>query len=812
MNISYNWLNNYIIHGMEPGLLADELTSCGLEVEDVKKIDSIPGGLKGLVIGKVLEVWKHPNADKLSLTKVDTGSDHIHQIVCGAPNVEAGQMVVVALPGTKIYPENSAPFEIKKAKIRGELSEGMICAEDEIGLGKTHDGIMVLDNKVKVGTLAKDHFGVTTDSIFTIGLTPNRPDATSHIGIARDIVALMMARQNKNVEIKWPDLSSFHKNTIKPVIDVDVQSDAAIRYSGVHIANITVADSPAWLKERLMSVGLNPINNIVDITNFVMYEMGQPLHAFDADKIVGNKIIVRQSSNNEKFVTLDDVERKLDGTELMICHTQNGMCIAGVFGGIASGVSDATTSIFLESACFDPVSIRKTSKKHGLNTDASFRFERGTDPNITITALKRAAILIAEISGGEVSSSVIDIYPDPINNFNITVSLKRINQLNGIETSTETFEAIMRSLEIDYKNTADKIYELSVPPYRVDVKREADIAEEVLRMVGYNNIPVPSLMHMSLPAQKKLTPDDVRNSLSTFLTSNGFTEVMNNSLSRSSVSEFFDENTFKPATIKNPLSIELDTLRPHMLFPILDTAVYNINRKRGNLRLFELGYSYAYADGDYVEDEKIALLLTGDRFAENWMGMKGGYSIYYLKSIMMNALSNSGIESNAVSFVPVENSFTTETLQIKLNGAKLGFVGKVSDKITKAYSIDGATWYGELNMQLLYKNALTTTVNIEEPPRYPEVKRDLSMILDKSVAYSELEKFAFDTERKILRKVNLFDVYEGDKIEKGKKSYAMSFYLRDNEKTLKDKDIDKVMNKLMSGFEKKLGAVVRKGG
>ena len=808
MNISFTWLKDYIKHDMQPQELADALTSCGLEVEAIEEKESIPGGLKGLVVGEVLESWKHPNADKLTLTKVDLGGGQVNQIVCGAPNVAAGQKVIVAVPGTMVYPLKGEPFEIKKAKIRGESSHGMICAEDEIGLGEGHDGIMVLEAGVPNGTTAADHFNMKSDLMMTIGLTPNRPDAASHIGVARDLSALIMTRQGEKAEVMWPDVSAFSEVAVDPEINIELQSTDVIRYTGVHIANIKVSESPDWLKHRLISVGLNPINNIVDITNFVQYEMGQPLHAFDADKIAGKKVVVRNSKSNEKFVTLDEVERKLDGTELMICDADKGMCIAGVFGGLISGVTASTTNIFMESACFDPTSIRKTSKNHGLKTDASFRYERGTDPNITVTALKRAALLFSEVAGGKVSSSIIDLYPSPIEDFSVSVSLDRMNMLNGIELGESDFEKVMTSLEIKFAKTGSG-YELTVPPYRVDVQREADIAEELLRLTGYDNIPVPDQMRMSVPAISKLVPDQIRNKISNHLAANGFSEVMNNSLTRSSLSNKFNEAE-NNAVIKNPLSKELDILRQNMLFPLLDTAIYNANRKRSDLRLFEKGFCYKFIDGKYVESEKIALLITGDRQIESWMENKENYSIFYLKSIIMNTLCSAGLAEGSISFEPISDQHFQMCMQVKYNGTTLGMLGMVKSSTQKNFDLKGNVWFGEFLMSPIYKKLKKRTVAILEPPKFPEVKRDLSMVLDQKVAYASLESLAFNTEKKILRRVELFDVYQGDKIEAGKKSYALSFYLRDDERTLKDKDIDKVMDKLMSGFEKQLNAIVRK--
>jgi phenylalanyl-tRNA synthetase beta chain len=810
MNISYNWLGTYIDHGMDVRELSDVLTSCGLEVEGVQKHESVPGGLKGLVVGEVVEASRHPNADKLTLTKVDVGNGVVNQIVCGAPNVAQGQKVVVALPGTIIHPMNGEPFTIKKAKLRGEVSEGMICAEDEIGLGTDHDGIMVLDPALEPGTMVNSLYEVSSDHVLTIGLTPNRVDAASHIGVARDLSALMRVREKKMVPVKWPDSVTLPNQEQGPVVTVEVMSDEVIRYSGVHLNNVKVKESPEWLKQRLTTIGLKPINNVVDVTNFVLFEMGQPLHAFDASKISGKKVVVRNAEKGEKFVTLDDVERKLDGTELMICDAEKGMCIAGVFGGVGSGVTMDTTEVFLESACFDPVSIRKTSKRHDLKTDASFRYERGSDPDITITALKRAASLLMEIADAEVSSSVIDIYPVPVEQSRIGVSCDRINSLNGVELDPDSFEGLMEALEISFIKDADNSYELKVPPYRVDVKREADIAEEVLRLIGYDQIPVPDNVHMSLPSMDANVRETVRNSMSQYLVSCGYTEVMNNSLTGSLVTDLEVPELSRAAAIRNPLSKELDILRTNMLFPMLGTAGYNINRKRPDLRIFEQGFIYSFSNENYEETEKFSVLLTGDRYSENWMGKKGGYDPYYLKSVVSNMLSSAGVNVSDIEFEGAEGEFTDLTVGFMSGKTSVGKLGKVKPTVLSAFDIKGDVWYAEIDLSAVYNICGSGGRAIEEPPKYPMVKRDLSMILDKEITFDQMRKLAFDTERKFLIKVDLFDVYEGKNIGDGKKSYAVSFYLLDREQTMNDKVIDKVMSRIIAAYESKLGAAIRK--
>ncbi len=809
MNISYNWLKQYIDFKLSPKELDQHLTACGLEVESIEPYESVKGGLKGLVVGEVIETFPHPNADRLTVTKVNLGTDTFSQIVCGAPNVAAGQKVIVATPGTTIFPLTGEPFEIKKSKIRGEVSEGMICAEDEIGLGTNHAGIIILNQDAVPGSSASAYFNIETDFTLSIGLTPNRSDAASHIGVARDLKAVLNTRtideQEKVSHIKWPDTSQLQFPSSNPVIAVQVESAACTRYSGVHITGIKVMQSPEWLQHRLKSVGLKPVNNIVDITNFVMYEMGQPLHAFDAAKISGKEILVKKLSAGTVFKTLDAVERKLEGIELMICDNQGGLCIAGVFGGINSGVTDATSEIFLESACFDSVSVRKTSKLHALKTDASFRFERGTDPNITMVALKRAAQLICDIAGGVVSSAAIDIYPVPVKDWKVEFSNDNFFRLTGVALSSDKLSKILQWLDIKIVSEANGVFQLEVPPYRVDVMREADVIEEVLRIYGYDNIPLPAKMNAPLPVGGNVRLENVRNECASYLVANGFYEVMSNSLYRSSAFE----DTTHLAKIKNPLSQDLDIMRATMLYPLLDIANYNRNRKRSDLKIFEFGKTYSKYDTGYNETNHLAVLLTGNRTPSGWQGENKSYSIYFLKTVIDNLISKSGIRGNT-KWEPTVNSPLEMAMILKAGKKEIAQIGLVNKKVLKQFDLDGAIWYGDVNLDVIEKLINTQPVKISEPPKFPEVRRDLSMLLDKSIQYGQLETIAFETERKILRGVNLFDIFEGEKIGNDKKSYALSFILRDDEKTLTDKDIDKVMDKLMENFEKKLGAVIRK--
>jgi len=811
MNISYNWLCQYINSGLKAREAADLLTSCGLEVEGIELFETVKGGLKGLVVGEVIETVSHPNADRLTVCKVNIGSNELSQIVCGAPNVAAGQKVIVALPGTTIYPLSGDPFEIKKSKIRGEASEGMICAEDEIGLGESHEGILVLNNATVPGASVAEYFKLETDNIFSIGLTPNRSDAASHIGVARDLAAVINTRiPNSKVNVNWPAESLLTIPERSPEIAVEVKDDDCIRYSGVHISGIKVTASPSWLSDRLRSVGLKPINNIVDITNFVLYEMGQPLHAFDAGKIAGRKVIVQKLPAKTKFRTLDNEERTLNGSELMICDTNGGMCIAGIFGGLNSGVTSDTTELFLESATFDPVSVRKSSRLHGLKTDASFRFERGTDPNITVKALKRAATLIIELAGGAVSSQLVDIYPKPVADTDIDYSLESFSALTGVSMEAMQLKGILDSLDIRNELSSNGTFKLHIPPYRVDVKRAADVSEEVLRIYGYDRIPLNEKINAPLPPTPLVPLEKVRNKIAALLIAKGFTEVMCNSLTRSSVLGFYEVPPVA-ARIKNPLSSELDILRPHMLFPLLDMASYNTNRKSNTIRGFEFGKVYNATEEGYAEFNKLAIILTGTRQPEHWKVKDEPWNIYFMKSLLENIMDVAGTDSSRWKWDTIgTDPLLSQQVVMRVKKRVLGVTGTVSKKIVKAFDLKGDVFYAEMDLEVLGQLLLIAPPVINEPPRFPEVRRDLSMLLDKKVSYSAIEALAFETERKILRHVNLFDVYQGDKIETGKKSYALSFYLRDDDKTLTDKDIDKVMNRLMESFEKRLEAVIRK--
>lgn len=810
MKISYHWLKQYIDIPETAEEIGHVLTATGLEVESVEPFETIKGGLTGLVIGEVLTCTKHPNADKLSITTVQVG-DKVLPIVCGAANVAAGQKVVVALPGTTVYPTKGEPFTIKATKIRGEVSEGMICAEDEIGLGESHAGIMVLSTDAPNGTQASKFFNVESDYVLEIGLTPNRADAASHMGVARDIKA------SKKRAIKLPSVESFKSDNKNLTIPVEVENTQACpRYSGVTISGVTISDSPDWLKNRLKSVGLSPINNIVDITNFVLHETGQPLHAFDADKITGKKVIVKTLPAGSKFRTLDDKERTLTNLDLMICNTEESMCIAGVFGGIKSGISATTKNIFLESACFSPDYIRKTGMHHQLKTDASFRFERGTDPNLTVYALKRAALLIKEIAGGLISSDIIDVYPVKIENRLIPIKDKNINRLIGKTIAREEIFAILEALDISIVHKDDKSFTVSVPPYRVDVIQEADVVEEILRIYGFNNIELSEIAGTDYLAE---FPDkDInkfKRALGAMLVGNGFYEILTNSLTNAAYQQKHGL-TFSgsPVEILNKLSEEQGILRQTMLFTGLEVCGYNINRKQKDLKLYEFGKIYwkqEPAAGEsksiYKEEERLALYVTGNFETENWQTKARSISYFDLAQQVVQLLEKSSV-------VNIKQEKLTDPLfdygmRLMKGTKEIGKLGKVKTALIKDFGIKQEIFYADLSTALLFKSANPKFV-VQEVPKFPEVRRDLSLVLDKQVTFDEIRELVLNTEKKLIKEIIAFDVYEGDKIPAGKKAYALGFTLLDENKTLTDEEIEKVMTRLMGAFEGKMGAVIRK--
>jgi len=803
MTISHNWLKEYIDLPESAEEIADTLTSTGLEVESVHTIESVKGGLKGLVIGEVLTCTKHPNADKLTLTSVDVGDSSPLPIVCGAPNVAVGQKVIVAVPGTTIYPTKGEPFTIKSARIRGEQSEGMICAEDEIGIGESHAGIIVLNTKLSNGTPAAQFYKVQSDSVFEIGLTPNRADAASHIGVARDIKA---ARKR---EVRWPSVDAFQIDNQKLKIDVVVENtEACPRYSSLTLTNVQVKESPEWLKARLQAIGLAPINNVVDVTNFVCHEMGQPLHAFDADK-TGNKVIVKTLPAGSKFVTLDNKERELTSADLMICNASEGMCIAGVFGGIKSGITEATKSIFLESACFSPAYIRKTSTHHQLKTDAAFRFVRGTDPGITVYALKRAALLLKEVAGASVSSEIVDIYPAKISNRTIQVKDKNINRLIGKAIPRSEVTDILKRLDIAVTAQTETEFTVSVPPYRVDVEQEADVVEEILRIYGFNSIPLSESTKADYLADfPERDINAFKRRIGELLAGNGFFEIVTNSLT-SSAYQTRQKVSFdaQPVEILNKLSEEQGILRQTMLFTGLEVMAYNFNRKQVSLRFFEFGRTYGRSETGFREDERLALYMGGQLESESWQKKPRAIVYHDLMQFVSQILKKSNVVD--YSLEKSEDPQLEYGMKIVRNKRTVGILGKVRSAITKEFGIKSEIFYADLDTSLLFQGA-NPKFDMQEVPRFPEVKRDLSLVIDKTITFDEIKAVVGMNAKKLITDVTVFDVYEGDNIPKGKKAYALGFTLQDKTKTLTDEEIDVTMSGLMAGFEKQLGAIIRK--
>jgi phenylalanyl-tRNA synthetase beta chain len=804
MTISYNWLKEYISIPESAEEIGQILTSTGLEVESVEPFETVKGGLNGIVIGQVMTCTKHPNADKLSLTTVDVGAEKLLSIVCGASNVAAGQKVVVAKVGATLYPTTGEPFVIKAAKIRGEQSEGMICAEDEIGLGSSHAGIIVLQTNVKNGTLASEFFEVETDYSIEIGLTPNRVDAASHLGVARDI------RASQKREINWPSVDAFKADNLNLKIEVQVENTTACpRYSGVTLTNVTVADSPAWLKNRLLAIGLSPINNVVDITNYVLHETGQPLHAFDADKITGKKVVVKTLGAGTKFTTLDGKERELSANDLMICNEKDGMCIAGVFGGLSSGITNSTISIFLESAYFSPEYIRKTSMHHGLKTDASFRFERGADPNNTVYALKRAALLLKEIAGAQISSEIVDVYPTPLENRIIEIKDKNVNRLIGKVIPRDEVFGILERLDIKIIDKKEDRYTVSVPPYRVDVTQEADVVEEILRIHGFNNVELRDFAGSDFIAEfPEKDINKYKNTIGQLLVGNGFFEIWTNSLTNAAYQQKHNLTfTGEPIEILNKLSEEQGILRQTMLFTGLEVCAYNINRKQKDLRLFEFGKIYYKKEGKYQEEERLALYMSGNVEKENWQNKTKQVSYHDLAQQVVQIIDKSGFKD--VKQEVITHPLFEYALQLSVNTKIIGTLGKVKPSLQKEFGLRQELFYAELNTALLFKAANPKLV-IQEVPKFPEVRRDLSLVLDKNVSFDEIRKMVLTTEKKLIREIIAFDVYEGTNIPAGKKAYALGFILLDESKTLTDDEIEKVMGRLMNAFEQTLGAVIRK--
>jgi phenylalanyl-tRNA synthetase beta chain len=808
MKISYNWLKQFIKIDWDAEKTGNLLTDLGLEIEGIETFESVPGGLKGIVVGHVLECDQHPNADRLKITKVDLGNGEVVQIVCGASNVAKDQKVPVATIGTLLYDEDGNPFKIKKGKIRGEESHGMICAEDELGLGKSHDGIMILDKNIATGALGSDIFEIENDFVFEIGLTPNRADAMSHLGVARDLKAGLL-RNEILVELITPSNSSFGVENRTHKIDIQVKDNNLVpRYCGVTISGVKVKESPQWIQNRLKSIGIVPTNNIVDATNYVLHELGQPLHAFDSSKISGDKIIVKTVAKGTKFITLDGVERELHEDDLMICDAEKPMCIAGVFGGIESGVTESTENIFLESAYFNPISIRKTAKRHALNTDASFRFERGIDPNLTEYALIHAALLIKEIAGGKITSDVMDIYPKKIQDHQVFLNFNNASSLIGEEIPKEIIKEILTSLDIKINNVTEAGLGMTIPAYRNDVTREADVIEEILRVYGYNNIKFTEKLNASISANQLIEDYQIQNKIGNQLTALGFHEMMGNSLTSPKYIDLSKtlshENNIE---MLNPLSNDLSVMRQSMLFNALEALSFNSNRKISDLKLFEFGKTYHQYDTGRQEPKHLSLLVSGLKGDKNWISPSSKSTFFYFKGFVINVLDRLGITDYSENGTKDENF--SEGLSFSKNDKLLVEFGTINKSITAAFGIDAETFYADFKWDEVLEEIATDNFKLKAIPKFPKVKRDLALLIDESITFDSLKKTAQKTEKKLLKNINLFDVYTGSELPEGKKSYALSFTLQDEKRTLTDKQIDKIMKKLHQNFESEFGASLR---
>jgi phenylalanyl-tRNA synthetase beta chain len=823
MKISYNWLKDYINLDESPEKVAEWLTGCGLEVEGIEKTESVKGGLKGLVIGEVLTCEKHPDADKLTVTTVNTGNE-ILPIVCGAPNVAKGQKVVVATVGTILHTVKGESFEIKKARIRGQVSEGMICAEDEIGLGPNHDGIMILESHAEVGTTAAEYFNVEEDYCIEIGLTPNRVDAASHIGVARDLVAVIShLHPEKKPTLNLPDISRFKTDNQKSGIRIILEDPQACpRYAGVCISGVKVGESPDWLKNRLKSIGLKPINNLVDITNYILHETGQPLHAFDAAAIKGERVVVKKSPKDTPFVTLDEEEIKLSGEDLMICNMEEPMCIGGILGGLHSGVTSETIDIFLESAYFNPGTIRRSSKKHGIKTDASFRFERGADPEMTLYALKRAALLIKEIAGGEISSEIMDAYPQPIIPVQLRLNYEYTDRLIGKVIDRDVIVRILESLQVKVLEKGPDGLILEVPPFKVDVRREADVVEEILRIYGYNNVEIPDRLHSSIVSSPKPDKEKLQNIASDFLSSRGFMEIMNNSLSKAS---YYNDGMFRDGsvvTIMNPLSQDLNTMRQTLFFGGMEVVEWNQNRRVHDVKIYEFGNVYfkTHKSGEahkdlstldgYMEQRMLGLFMTGNIKPESWYEKDRPSSLFDLKAETLAVIKRMNVSLEDAKVEETHNqSFFSTGLRYSINGKVLTEIGEVCERYRKAFDLKQDVFYASVNWEYLIGLSSRKETRFAEIPRFPEVRRDLALLIGKNIQFSEIERIARGQERKLLKNVRLFDIYQDEKIGKDMKSYAVSFTLQDESKTLTEKEIDKAMEKIAKALQHQLNASIR---
>lgn len=810
MRISWNWLKTLgDLDHLTPHEAASVLTSTGLEVESVEAVEPVKGMLAGVIVGHVLACTKHPDADRLTVCSVDLGTGDPVNIVCGAPNVAAGQKVLVATVGTTLYPAGGDALTIKRSKIRGVESNGMICAEDELGLGTSHAGILVLDAAAPVGRAGAEQLNLTSDFALEIGLTPNRSDALGHLGVARDLLAALNVRNKTSLALRPPSVETFTKDDDARTVKVDVQApQASPRYAGLTLTAVKVAPSPAWLQDRLRAIGLKPINNVVDVTNYVQHEIGQPLHAFDADKLAGGRIVVRMAKEGEPFTTLDGKERKLAATDLVIADAEKPACIAGVFGGLNSGVTGTTTAIFLESACFDPTTIRRTARKHTLNTDASFRFERGVDPEIAVYALKRAALLLKEVAGARVSSEVTDIVSVPAKWQRVVLRIARLNMLSGVNIAAAEIDSVLTALDCKVVSRTAEELTVDVPPYRVDVTREVDLIEEIIRIVGFDRVPLPERLMVPAVLKAPITSGGVLTMIARHLASRGYREVMSPSLingARAVQLKASEEQAL--VRMKNPLSAELDVMRPTMLFGLLAAAAHNIARQQRDLRLFELGRVYGVKDGNIGEEERTALLITGDRSPDRWRAEQRKTELFDLKEEVELLCARFGLEKTTTT--SIDTPLCSATIEIASGKKILARIGEVKGEVLKAFDLSQSVYFCEL-LDAAWSGALASrTITYAEVPKFPSVRRDLSLLLDTSVTFQQLEELARRSERKFLRSVDLFDVYEGDKLPSGKKSYALSFILQDNEKTLTDDQVDKAMTRIREALEKEVGAELR---
>lgn len=821
MNISFSWLKRYLKTDLEAERIAEILTELGLEVEEFEKIETIKGGLKGVVVGEVLTCEEHPDSDHLHITTVDVGAEAPLQIVCGAANCRKGLKVMCATVGSVLYPiDSEEEFKIKRSKIRGVESLGMLCAEDELGIGRNHEGIMELPADAVVGTPAKEYLHIADDYLIGIGLTPNRVDAASHIGVARDLAAYLKSR-GEEVEFTLPSVDGFKVDDTSRTIEVEVvNQEAAPRYAGITVSGCKIAPSPEWMQNELRAAGINPKNNLVDITNYVLFELGQPLHAFDADKIEGGKIVVRSAEEGEKFVTLDGVERTLTSNDLMICSAERPMCIAGVYGGQDSGISDSTVNVFIESAYFHPVWVRKTAKRFGLNTDASFRFERGIDPNIQVYALKRAAMLMQELAGGRITSEIIDINPTPAKHFEFDFSLDRARKLIGKDIAEETFMTILSALDVEVRGREGDVLKVAVPPYRVDVQREADLVEDVLRVYGYNNIEISDHVNSTLSYAPKPDKARLQNIASDYLTANGYTEIMSNSLTKGA---YYEGSKTYPVErcvkILNPLSQDLNVMRQTLLFNALEAVELNVNRRNANLKMYEVGNCYAYAEekaseesvlAKYEESYRIGITVTGLATQLAWNTKAEASSFFTLRAAVERLLKRFGIDIYALQSESIDDDLYADAIVFKQGPKELLRMGVVSPILRKKFDIKQEVYFAEIDFDQLIKMTKKSKVQFKELSKFPEVKRDLALLVDKGVSFSTLRSIAFGAEKKLLKSVSLFDVYEGDKLPEGKKSYALSFILEDRNQTLTDKQIERSMSNIQTQLEQKAGAEVRK--